>query len=114
MYFLNSSSQCQICSVPMNGCTFCTNSSVCLSCGSGFFKNANNLCSPCTDLTGCLVCKDASTCLFCDTGYYFSSFTCQSCSVITGCYSCISRTVCTSCIGGYTLNSNSGCDVAQV
>lgn len=114
MYFLNSTGKCQICSVPMTGCTFCTNNTVCLSCGSGYFKNTTNLCQSCTDLPGCLVCKDAATCLFCDTGYYFSSFTCQSCSVITGCYSCISSTICTSCIGGYTLNTNSGCDVAQV
>lgn len=98
----------------MVGCTFCTNNTICLSCGAGYFKNSSNLCQSCTDLPGCLVCKDSATCLFCDTGFYFSTYTCQPCTTITGCYSCISSTICTSCIGGYTLNSYSGCDVAQV
>lgn len=98
----------------MTGCTFCTNSTVCLSCGSGYFLNSSSLCQACTDLTGCLVCKNSTTCLFCNTGYYFNSFSCSSCSIITGCYSCISNSICTSCKGGYTLNANSGCDVAIV
>lgn len=114
MYFINSTKKCQICSQTLTGCVFCTNTSTCLSCGSGYFMNSSNLCSPCTSLTGCLVCKNSNTCLFCDTGYYFNNYQCSTCDIISGCYSCISSTVCTSCVGGYTLNTNSGCDVTQV
>lgn len=119
-FFDTVTSTCKPCS---NGCINCTSASVCFTCNTaanfatngtscrcadGFYLNANNTCSPCTEFHAqCLTCTPAkcSTC----SGDYIVNTTGTNCvrkCNITGCLNCFNSTVCTSCGPDFNISSN--------
>ena len=99
-------------------CNYCLNSTVCLSCRSGYYLNSNNTCSMCTaSLPGCIFCASSSTCRQCQAGYFLNAANqCQQClNSIVGCLSCLNSTQCIECDGGYYLSTVTflcvGCNV---
>jgi proprotein convertase subtilisin/kexin type 5 len=97
---------CRTCISFIAGCLYCTSTSVCLSCQSGYYQ-AGNTCVACSGITGCLDCSGPSTCNLCSDAYYLNSGDglCYICNTtIAGCISCASQTTCKACLGNYALS----------
>ena len=125
-YALNSSNQCQACSVSITNCLTCSNTTYCNSCGSGFTvgtsSNGQRSCQSCSStIAGCLTCSSNTVCLSCNTSNLFTlnsttgkcdcssgyilntaGTACQACNVtLSNCLTCISTSNCTSCKAGF-------------
>ena len=97
---------CAYCMQYITGCQYCTSTTVCLSCQSGYFTLANT-CVSCTNITGCLDCSNSTSCNLCGDLYYLNSTDqlCYSCGTnMVGCMTCSSSSFCKSCLGNYSLS----------
>jgi hypothetical protein len=77
---------CRLCSLDMNGCATCRNSSYCLTCYLGYYLDQSSLpaqqCTQCDiSLTGCMFCFNNTNCQKCASGYYLNGSTCGRCNV---------------------------------
>ena len=106
-YYLTGTT-CTLCSTTMEGCSICSNSSICLSCVSGYYLyTSDNKCHTCTsNVTNCQLCKFNTTsnvteCAECNEGYFLNAS--NSCNFCTdsGCLSCSDNITCTRCQSGF-------------
>lgn len=113
LYCATNSSQCSFCFSPWgisstgvcqttvfcpSNCQLCINSSVCLTCNSGYtVSKTTNLCVQCS-ITGCGQCNTANVCASCNAGFTLVASTgiCLSCSV-TNCQTCSAANYCQTC-----------------
>lgn len=113
LYCGTNSSQCSFCFSPWgisstgvcqttvfcpSNCQLCINSSVCLTCNSGYtVSKSTNLCVQCS-ITGCGQCNTANVCASCNAGFTLvpSTGICLSCSV-TNCQTCSAANFCQTC-----------------
>jgi hypothetical protein len=106
------SSQCSFCFTPWGisstgvcqasvfcpvNCQLCVNSTVCLTCNSGFtVSTATNLCVQCS-VIGCATCNQANICASCSAGYSLTANgNCLACSV-ANCATCSAANYCQTC-----------------
>lgn len=86
----------------LSNCRGCSSqaNAVCVTCGQGFYLNAQQVCQACTQY--CLVCSSVG-CSQCQVGYTLApDFTCTlNCKPPCATCSSTSNTVCTSCLAGY-------------
>lgn len=97
---------CATCVAFIPGCLYCTSTSVCLSCQSGYYQSGNT-CIACNGIAGCLDCSGSAYCNLCSDSFYLSAadHLCYSCnSTLTGCIACSSSTTCKACLGNYALS----------
>lgn len=90
---------------PLN-CEQCSNSTVCVTCLSGYTTNTQGQCVPC--LSNCRMCSSNSPalCLNCGEGFYLSGSTCKPCG--PNCLEC-NQYGCTTCVSGFYVTSALTC-----
>ena len=89
------------------GCGVCDSNDYvnCIACQDGFYKNAQNTCTRCSNI--CASCTSATECTSCVGGYQLSTTECiQACEY--PCSSCEKNqpTNCTACFAGYNINGD--------
>ena len=84
----------------------CDNSTICIECDSGYYKNEGK-CIKCSE--NCKLCNNSSsTCTDCNSGYYLNLNKCEKCS--NECNYCMNSTYCGFCNSGYLFNLSKECN----
>lgn len=86
---------CATCSTFLSNCLTCTNSTLCLTCGTNYTVVAGKcVCN----ILNCVTCTSGTVCTKAAVGYYVNStFLPQPCSIIPLCLECTSNILCTKC-----------------
>ena len=112
--FYLSSGSCFSCSSSLEGCSHCSNSTICLGCDGGYYLNATS-CTLCSKTEGCLICNGSSSCLTCASGYFNQNSTCVKCSsVISNCHQCSNQSTCINCNNMYQISATGDCQFMAV